>query len=268
MHPYAVAKMVACLALLRGRRTYLNMVAGGFKNDLTALDDRTPHDRRYDRLVEYGTVIARLLRERTPVRFEGEFYRVTNLRMTPALDAELQPRMFVSGSSDAGLAAAQALGAVAVQYPKPAGEYAAAPDAAVAGAVETGIRVGIISREDDDAAWAEAHARFPEDRKGELVRHLATKVSDSSWHRELSTRSDRDERDPYWLVPFRTYKSMCPYLVGSYATVGDALARYIALGHRTFILDIPRDPDDLLHTRAAFDHALETAKCHSYSTTG
>src|SRR5579863_2628414 len=29
MHPYAAAKMVATLAFLHGRRTYLNMVAGG-----------------------------------------------------------------------------------------------------------------------------------------------------------------------------------------------------------------------------------------------
>src|SRR2546423_12303122 len=39
MHPYAVAKMMATFAHLYRRRIYLNMVAGGFKNDLTALND-------------------------------------------------------------------------------------------------------------------------------------------------------------------------------------------------------------------------------------
>src|SRR5881392_4164880 len=34
MHPYSVAKMVTSFAFLYGRRLYLNMVAGGFKNDL------------------------------------------------------------------------------------------------------------------------------------------------------------------------------------------------------------------------------------------
>ena len=38
MHPYSVAKMVASLGHLYGRRIYLNMVAGGFKNDLEALN--------------------------------------------------------------------------------------------------------------------------------------------------------------------------------------------------------------------------------------
>src|SRR3954468_19780870 len=60
MHPYSVAKMVSTLGYLYGRRLCLNMVAGGFKNDLIALNDVTPHDRRYDRLVEYTTIVQRL----------------------------------------------------------------------------------------------------------------------------------------------------------------------------------------------------------------
>src|SRR5438094_7351247 len=46
MHLYAVAKMVTSFGYLHGRRLYLNMVAGGFKNDLTTLNDTTPHDQR------------------------------------------------------------------------------------------------------------------------------------------------------------------------------------------------------------------------------
>ena len=61
MHPYTVAKMVTSLGDLYGRRMYLNMVAGGFKNDLTALNDITPHDKRYDRLREYTLIIKGLL---------------------------------------------------------------------------------------------------------------------------------------------------------------------------------------------------------------
>src|SRR5688572_27522006 len=33
LHPYAAAKMVATLGWLYGRRLYLNLVNGGFKND-------------------------------------------------------------------------------------------------------------------------------------------------------------------------------------------------------------------------------------------
>src|SRR5262245_24372040 len=45
MHPYSVAKMVTSFGHFYDRRLYLNMVAGGFKNDLIALNDPTPHDK-------------------------------------------------------------------------------------------------------------------------------------------------------------------------------------------------------------------------------
>ena len=83
MHPYTVAKMVASSGHLYGRRIYLNMVAGGFKNDLAALNDATPHDDRYTRLVEYATIIKMLHSSPDPVTYEGKFYRVERLRMTP-----------------------------------------------------------------------------------------------------------------------------------------------------------------------------------------
>src|SRR6188768_4183086 len=61
MHPYTVAKTLSSIGALWRRRIYLNMVAGGFKNDLTALNDTTPHDSRYDRLAEYTEIIRALL---------------------------------------------------------------------------------------------------------------------------------------------------------------------------------------------------------------
>src|ERR1700693_889258 len=85
MHPYSVAKMITSFAHLHGRRLYLNMVAGGFKNDLLALNDLTPHDERYARLLEYTTVIQSLLRTADPVSFEGRDYKVTQLKLKPPL---------------------------------------------------------------------------------------------------------------------------------------------------------------------------------------
>src|SRR3984893_7581361 len=46
MHPYTVAKMVSTFGHLYQRRIYLNLVAGGVKNDFTALNDPTPHHQR------------------------------------------------------------------------------------------------------------------------------------------------------------------------------------------------------------------------------
>src|SRR5438552_9542082 len=258
MHPYSVAKMIASFAHLYGRRLYLNMVAGGFKNDLLALNDLTPHDERYARLLEYTTVIQSLLRTADPVSFEGRYYKVTNLKLTPPLPAELMPGVLVSGSSEAGMDAARQLGATAVEYPKPPAEYAAAQRA---NGGTSGIRIGIIARSEDAAAWSAARARFPEDRKGQLTHQLAMKVSDSSWHRQLSElgNAGSEAENPYWLVPFQNYKAMCPYLVGSYDRVADEVARYVDIGYRTFILEAPANADDMRHTGVVFERAV--ARC-------
>jgi alkanesulfonate monooxygenase len=258
MHPYAVAKMVSTLGYMHGRRLYLNMVAGGFKNDLNALNDPTPHDRRYERLVEYTNLIKRLLETDQPVSVSGEFYQVNQLKLTPPLAKELFPGLLISGSSDAGLAAAQAIGATAVKYPKPAAHYHSQP---LDPQLNHGVRVGVIARHDVADAWGVAYERFPEDRKGQLARTLATKVSDSTWHHQLSELGQSaDGQNPYWLVPFENYRTNCPYLVGSYDVVAREIERYLSTGHRTFILDIPPTRDELRHIGIVFKQAAMLAE--------
>lgn len=256
MHPYSVATMVSSLGFLHQRRVYLNMLAGGFKNDLVALDDQTPHDERYERTVEYTTIVRRLL-EGDTVSVEGTYYTVRNLSLSPQLPPELLPGVMISGSSPAGAAAARAIGATAVRYPAPPGE-----EPGVAGTdADVGIRVGIIARESDDEAWRVALERFPEDRKGQITHSLAMRVSDSQWHRQLSELSStmQGERPTYWLGPFQNYKTFCPYLVGSYERVSREVARYLDLGFRTFILDIPASREELEHVSVVFDAAAGDA---------
>jgi alkanesulfonate monooxygenase len=249
-HPYTVAKTLASIGHVFGRRVYLNMVAGGFKNDLIALNDQTPHDRRYDRIIEYVRIITDLLEGRS-VTVDGEFYRVDKLKLTPPLPPQLFPGIFVSGSSDAGLAAARAIRATAIKYPRPAAEEDPRPDS-----LDCGIRVGIVARPTEDEAWDVARARFPEDRRGQITRQLASRVSDSVWHKQLSEPAAGDApTSPYWMVPFQNYKTMCPYLVGSYEQVGAEIGRYLGAGYRTVILDVPASADELAHTVAAFEMA-------------
>jgi alkanesulfonate monooxygenase len=188
----------------------------------------------------------------TAVTYEGEFHRVSKLKLQPPLSAALFPEVFVSGSSDAGIAAARAMDALAVKYPKPADEETAPPRD-----LRLGIRVGIIARPREADAWDAAHARFQDDRKGQLTRQLAEKVSDSVWHKQLAGLERSSEQSVYWMTPFQNYQAMCPYLVGSYTQIAEEMARYFGSGYSTVILDIPPDQDDLEHTFAAFGAALE-----------
>jgi alkanesulfonate monooxygenase len=255
MHPYTVAKMVTTLSLIYGRRIDLNIVAGGFKNDLLALGDETPHDQRYARLVEYTTITRKLL-VGGPVTFKGRFYSVNNLRLSPELAPELMPRILLSGSSHEGLAAAQTLQALPVRYPEPPSNSVDSTGQPA----EFGIRVGIVAREVEQDAWALARTRFPEDRRGQAIHQLAMKVSDSAWHRQLSAIAPTLAPDSaYWMVPFQNYKTFCPYLVGSYGQVGEEIGRYLAMGCRAIILDVPAAEDELGHVRLALAAAERVA---------
>jgi len=235
MHPYTAANMVSSFAHIYGRQIFLNMVAGGFRNDLLALGDQTEHAERYARVVEYTLLVKRLLQGER-VSFAGSYYTVENLSLKPALAPDLFPGIFVSGSSDSGVAAARAIGATAVKYPKPPNEEISIS----ADGAGLGMRVGIIARGDDRQAWT-----------------VAMKVSDSQWHRQLSELGAEppSAENPYWLGPFENYKTFCPYLVGSYTTVAIELARYIELGFETFILDIPPNEEELQHAALAFEQA-------------
>jgi alkanesulfonate monooxygenase len=263
MHPYAAARIVASIAHMYGRSVHLNMVAGGFVNDLLALGDTTPHDDRYARLVEYTMFVLAALPGAGPVTFAGDYYSAT--RPLPGLDVppHLLPEVLVSGSSPAGREAARSLGATAVKYPQPPGEegrwMGPRSDA------HFGIRIGIIARETSEEAWRVAHERFPEDRRGQITHRMAMAVSDSHWHGQLAgdakptSSRDDDEPDPYWLVPFHNYKTFCPYLVGSYSQVASSLAHYMALGTKTFILDVPPSEEELACSCLALERARELA---------
>ena len=253
MHPYTLAKKIATLGYLYDRRLWINMVAGGFRNDLLALNDDTPHDDRYLRLTEYTLIIRGLLESESPVTFDGKYYSVKNLKMTPPLNPDLFPGITLSGSSDAGLEAAATIGGIAIRYPEEPDKEQGVPKHAKS---PVGVRVGIIARETADEAWRVALERFPEDRKGQLTHQLAMKSSDSEWHRQLSERSDATaSASPYWLGPFHNYKTFCPYLVGSYSQVSELIGSYIDFGFDTFILDIPPSYEELENIGIVFEQA-------------
>lgn len=242
MHPFTAAKMVSSLSYLYCRRMSLNLIAGGFRNDLIALGDETPHDQRYARLTEYMFIVRSLLSQNKPVSLCGNYYRVKNLVLKPSLSLELYPRVLISGSSEAGRRAARDLAAVSVEYPEPG-----VPSRPRTTAERAGMRIGIIAADDAEQAWEIAYQRFPEDRSGNLKHLLAMKVSDSQWHRQLSVLHSNSiaAKSIYWLGPFKNYNTFCPYLVGSREEVSDEIATYLAAGFRTFILDIPFEERDL-----------------------
>lgn len=247
--PYALAKRIATLSFMFKRRIDVNWIAGGFQNDLRSLGDDTPHDKRYDRLFDYAQIVKGLLKNKGLFSFEGEFYKVDKIKMMPSIQEEMIPTELISGTSEAGLATAEKLGATKVKYAKPLSEYEGEkPNTEF----NLGVRFGIITRETSVEAWEVANNRFPDDAIGKMAHAMATKASDSKWHEQL-TKIEEVDREVYWLKPFKTYKTFCPYLVGSHEEVAKELVGYVKLGHTNIILDIMPQEEDFFHCRQVFE---------------
>jgi alkanesulfonate monooxygenase len=255
MSPFAAARAVSTIGLLYGRQLDINLVTGGFSGHLRALDCSLDHDSRYRRLIEYGTVLRTLLSSERPVSYSGEFYRLRAASLSPRLDPCLLPTFFLSGSSPAGAGAQRELGLLRFAYPRLIDEYSGDPGALRG----TGIRIGVIARPDPGDAWAVARQRFPADPAGEKMHNLASRVAESSWHRTLSADAQRSagELDVYWLYPFRSYSTFCPYFVGSYPQVAELLARYLTAGVEAVILDEPASDTDIGHALTAIGMAQQ-----------
>jgi len=234
MHPFTVARVVASIAHIHGRAVDLNLVAGGKRADLVALADGARHEDRYDRLVEYATLIKRLIETDGPLTFRGRYYDVTDLRLIPSVPPELQPRLLISGASAACRDAARTVGAVSITSPPPLADLEPARSDDL---LEHGIRVGIIARTDTGEAWAAAHTRFP----------------------HVERNGHRDHMDPYWTWPARAHGTYCPYFVGTRDRVSAEMKGYIARGVRTVITDTPVGPEDLFEAQRVIEEAVHLA---------
>lgn len=255
-HPFYLAKTISTFSFLYGRQIGINLVAGGFPLDLQSLGDNTPHDKRYDRLVEYGKIVRGLLSAKGVLSFSGKYYQVSNTKLPLPIPKELFPFFTAAGSSGAGAAAALALDACAVRYLLPAYEYGGKPfDPRIA----HGARLGIIVRNTRDEAWAAANRRYPPSKDGAMIREYSDSLSDSTWVKELGKAIAIPEGHPYWLGPYRNYQSSCPFLVGDFEEVVTELVAYIRLGIRTFLLEQPESFEDSNLITRAFDLARSRA---------
>ena len=162
-----------------------NMVAGGFRNDLIALGDCIEHDDRYDRIVEYVSIMKSLFDE-PGADLYGRLLYCQKSRGKPRNSARAGSGGICLRNRSGGIAAARKIGATSISYPgTPRGEKKSSIG------VPAGVRIGIIAREESREAWRIAHERYPTDRKGKLTHAMARRVSDSAWYEQLSELGDR-----------------------------------------------------------------------------
>ncbi|WP_338475758.1 LLM class flavin-dependent oxidoreductase [Pseudomonas khavaziana] len=244
MHPFTVARCIAMLAQRYGTRCHLNLIAGTSLADMSALDEADGHDQRYDRLREFALIVRELCRGDKAVSFEGKFFGAKHLRLPHRVPSDLQPVFFVAGQSPAAQQTAQTLSARSLGMLQ--GSMAVSPPSA------SGVHMGIIARDSDDEAWAEAYSRFPE-KTSAIPQHMLIHNTDASWKKALLKEAEviSTPNDAYWLGPFLRGQLDCPLLIGSVETVARCLDQLIAHNVRQLVLELHDSEKDYMFAAAA-----------------
>ncbi|MFI9326075.1 LLM class flavin-dependent oxidoreductase [Kitasatospora sp. NPDC052868] len=249
--PFTVAQMVYTLTTLHGRRVDLNLITGAAGAELAQVGETLDHDERYRRAVEYVSVIRGLLSEPGPLHHEGGYYRYEGLRINAPLAPSLMPRVFVAGSSPAGLEAARAVADVAITHPEPVAGFAADFAGALAGGPRIGIRVGLVARPTGAQAWAAARETYQDSRASRMTAAMRRRTG-SDWSRRLAVLATEGDvyDDVYWTGAYRADKGTLPLLVGDYEAVAGYLARYLEAGVRVVLLGNMSTAEDFRHADA------------------
>ena len=246
-NPTASARQAASLDQASGGRLLLNVVPGGDATELAADGVFLRHDERYEASDEFLTIWRRLLQGET-VDFDGKHLKVQGAQnFFPPLQQPHPPLYFGGSSPAAHELAAKHVDAYLKWGEPPAAVAEKIADVRARAAkhgrtVRFGVRLHVIVRETNEAAWAAAD---------ELISHLdddtiaAAQANyanmDSEGQRRMAAlhggRRDKLEVAPnLWAGVGLVRGGAGTALVGDPQTVAARLQEYADLGIDSFVL--------------------------------
>jgi alkanesulfonate monooxygenase len=243
---YAARQAAAFDRISRGR-FLVNIVSGGNPGELAGDGIHLGHDERYAHTAEFLTVYDRLL-QGGRVDFDGDYIKVAGGQLGFRPVQRPRPPIWFGGSSDAGIDVAARHADVYLTWGEPLADVAAKLDAARARArahgrtLRFGLRMHLIVRETDEAAWAAADrmiARLSDSAIAAAQKTFAEQSDSVGQHRMAALhggRRDRLEIAPnLWAGIGLVRGGAGTALVGSPQTVAARLREYQALGIETII---------------------------------
>jgi alkanesulfonate monooxygenase len=247
--PTLAAQMAATYQRMSRGRLMLNVVTGGEPTEQRRFGDHLSHDDRYARTGEFLEIV-RGAWSGEPYDFKGEHYHVEGA--TVAVPPDPVPQIYFGGSSAAaGPVAARHVDAY-LTWGEPPAQVAEKVTrmrelaAAEGRELRFGIRLHVITRDTEAAAWAEAERLLAAIDPADIAR--ARKVLGQSesigQQRMLSLHAEFDgggarslEIHPgLWAGVGLVRGGAGTALVGSHARVAELIEEYAALGIEEFIL--------------------------------
>jgi alkanesulfonate monooxygenase len=243
--PTLAAKMSNTLDQALHGRVMINVVTGGFPQELAADGDFTDHDRRYDRTQEFMQVVRKAWTEKK-WDHEGEFYRVEGGNVFPRPYQKPHPPFYFGGASDAAkkVGAEEAdvylLWGETVDMVRERIEDMKVRAAAAGRTLRFGLRIHVIARATDAEARDAAEAlvaEVPETFQDMMDKHHAQGDSEGEKRqRELvAAAEDNWITEHLWAGIGKARLGVGTALVGSGESVARCLQEYVDLGVDTFI---------------------------------
>ncbi|MBL8647701.1 MAG: FMNH2-dependent alkanesulfonate monooxygenase [Sphingosinicella sp.] len=245
--PLFAARQAATLDRVSGGRLLINIVAGGDQAELRADGVGLDHDGRYAVTDEFLRVWRGLMAgERVMYQGEHLFAEAAELLFPPVRPGG--PPLYIGGSSNAAVAITGEHIDWYLSWGEPvvavAGKVAEVREAAAkhGRSVRFGIRLHIIVRETEEAAWAEADRLISRLDDETIARaQKAQKASQSVGQQRMQAlhggRRDRLVIAPnLWAGVGLVRGGAGTALVGSAESLAERISEYAAAGIETFIL--------------------------------
>lgn len=249
--PTATARMAATFDRLSEGRLLINVVTGGDPRQLAGDGLFLAHDERYAMTDEFLTLWRKLMSGER-VDFTGNYLRVEGARLhLPPVQLPYPP-LYFGGSSEVGREVAARHADMYLTWGEPPAEVAqkiadvASRAARHARVLRFGIRLHVIVRETDSAAWAAAEELISELDDATIARAQANfaQYDSEGQRRQVALRSNGQARSReslevspnLWSGVGLVRHSAGAALVGDPETVTQRIREYAALGIDTFIL--------------------------------
>ncbi len=249
--PAPTARMAATFDRLSNGRLLVNVVTGGDPRQLAGDGLFLSHDERYALTDEFLTLWRQLM-SGDRVDFQGAYLRVEDARLHLPPVQKPYPPLYFGGSSEIGREVAARHADMYLTWGEPPDEVAEKIDDVkqrvdrLGRSIRFGIRLHVIVRDTDAAAWAAAEELIDELDDATIARAQANfaRMDSEGQRRQVALRSNGQSRSRHalevspnlWAGVGLVRHSAGTALVGDAETVAARLREYAALGIDTFIL--------------------------------
>ncbi len=256
--PTVMAKMVATFDQLSGGRIYVNLIAGGGRDEMAADGIFVGHDERYELMDETVTLMKAAWTSEAALDWEGKHYRVENAIVRPRPLQQPYPPFYIGGISPAAIDVGAKHADVFLFWGNTPTQIAADMDtvrlqAAIYGRADLmqyGMRFQVLVRETEEQARRDAEGLIAAASERARAGRLHGMGQESAADGRMREFAESTAENNYW-ISRHLYAGLTTVrhgagvmVVGNPEQVAATLEEYIAIGCSEFCLSgYPHDAE-------------------------